>query len=60
MTMTTALGLWYVAEQSLRAFGASAEVAELYSLAAAALAEVGQSYLAGLATERHGAVLSLL
>ncbi len=55
-----ACSLYYLAERTLRSFGACSEVAELYRAAAVALAASGQSYLAGVATERAGAVESLL
>jgi hypothetical protein len=52
--------MYYLAERSLRSWGACTEVVDLYRVAATALAAAGQSYLATVATERAGAVESLL
>jgi hypothetical protein len=55
-----ACSMYYLAERSLRSWGACTEVVDLYRVAATALAAAGQSYLATVATERAGAVESLL
>jgi hypothetical protein len=56
---TAALALDF-ADRALRCWGACPEVADLYRRAAALAEAAGQSFLAGRATERAGAVESLL
>lgn len=48
------------ADRALRAWGACPEVADLYRRAAVLAEAAGQTYLAGRALERAGAVDSLL